>query len=99
MTTKRGGGTAAAPAPAIDDDEDGPDPVPVAPSARWIPPFHAAAARQGDPRREYQHGLVVIRADAAGVIRPTSPEEVRVADLFRLPVLTHAPAQSADLED
>lgn len=51
---------------------------------------HAMVPRLGEPRRTYADtdatGVTVeITADAQGIVRPSSPREVRIADLFKLP--------------
>lgn len=64
----------------------------AAASAPWTPPFHAAVPRQAQPGQVLSltdaRGVTrSITADADGVIWPTSPADVELADQHRLPAL------------
>jgi hypothetical protein len=75
-------------APVVEDDDAGPESAPeaaseMAPAMTW----HAGVPRQGEPDRVYQLGTWSVTADADGVIRPETPEDVQVVDAHRLPVI------------
>jgi hypothetical protein len=66
----------------------------VAPAATPEPveelPFHAAVPRLAVPDAVLGHpGFpdIVLTADAEGVVRPQTPDEVRLADALQLPVI------------
>ncbi len=68
--------------------------------ARWEPPFHAAIPRQGEPGREYAstdaRGITrSIRADASGIVWPTTPEDVRLIDTLPVAADWRAPEKPA----
>lgn len=53
-------------------------------------PFHAAVPRLAEPGATLTSpGFpdVVLIADSAGVVRPQTPDEVRLADVLKLPVI------------
>lgn len=58
------------------------------------PGFHAAAVRLTTPNAvitsEALGRPMTLRADEFGIVRPADPDEVRLADVLRLPVLRSA---------